>query len=242
MNLILFEEGELAGDRLELRDRRLLHLQRVLHARAGQQLRVGMLDGPLGVADIEAIDNERATLRVRLSGTPPAALPFTVILALPRPKMLRRILRAVAELGVKDLHLVNSAQVDKSYWQSPLLDPSRLREYLISGLEQASDTTLPTVRLHQRFRPFAEDSLPALCAGRRALLAQPGAALPCPADLPGPGLLTIGPERGFIPFERELLAAAGCEPVNLGARTLRVETALQCALGRQLCREQPPVP
>jgi RsmE family RNA methyltransferase len=47
-----------------------------------------------------------------------------------------------------------------------------------------------------------------------------------------PTLLIIGPEGGFIPYEVEKMADSGAEPVALGERILRVETALTAALGR----------
>jgi RsmE family RNA methyltransferase len=212
-------------------------LREILASVPGDRVRVGQLDGRLGSGEILAIDGEEARLQLRLDGEPPPGLPVTVVLALPRPKMLRRILRGCAEVGIKDLHLVHSWHVEKSYWQSPLLAPRALEDCLIAGLEQAMDTILPRVTLHHRFRPFAEDLLPALCHGREALLATPRAPLPYPAPAPPPALLVIGPERGFTAFEEELIVAAGARPVHLGRRVLRVETALHCALGRHLGSE-----
>jgi len=135
-------------------------------------------------------------------------------------------------VGVADIHLINSYRVEKSYWQSPLLAPDALRACLVQGLAQARDTLLPRVTCHRRFRPFVEDSLPPMVAGRRALLAHPGAYPPCPAGVDAEMLVVIGPEGGFIPYEVEKLQAAGCEVVSLGPRILRVETAVPALLGR----------
>jgi RsmE family RNA methyltransferase len=154
------------------------------------------------------------------------------VLALPRPKMLRRILRNVAEFGVAELHLINSFRVEKSYWQSPVLAEHSIREYLLQGLEQCRDTRLPVVHCHQGFKPFVEDFLPGLIAGRRALLAHPGEHPPCPRDVAGDILLVIGPEGGFIPYEVQKLQDAGCEVISLGPRILRVENAIISVLGR----------
>ncbi len=167
-----------------------------------------------------------------LDTAPPPKLPLRLVLALPRPKMLRRILRTVAELGVAELHLIHSFRVEKSYWQTPALRPETLRGYLLQGLEQSRDTVLPALQCHRRFKPFVEDVLPGLASGRRALLAHPGDYPPCPRGLQQDTLLVIGPEGGFIPYEVEHLAAAGCEAVSLGPRILRVENALSALLGR----------
>ena len=232
---MLFDAAELGADRrLTLRGRRLAHLRQVLKVAAGDQLRVGEIDGDCGVATVEAICDSQAQLSVSLQAPPPEPLPVVVVLALPRPKMLRRVLRGIAEVGIKELHLIHSYRVEKSYWQSPLLNPATLREYLIAGLEQARDTRLPRLLLHRRFRPFAEDRLPGLLEGRTGLLADPAASTPYPARPAPQTLLVIGPEGGFIQFETALFQDVGCKSVSLGPRCLRVETALHCALGRHL--------
>ena len=156
-------------------------------------------------------------------------LPLTLVLALPRPKMLRRILRMIGELGIKELHLINSFKVEKSYWQSPLLNEPALREYFIAGLEQVGDTQLPRCTLHTRFRPFVEDTLPDLLAGRAGVLADPAGTTDWPCGGRQPAVLAIGPEGGFIPFERELLLAQRLSPRSLGSRIYRVETAVPLA-------------
>lgn len=215
-----------------MRDRRLSHLRQVARSTAGDVLRVGEIGGLSGEGRILEIDDERAILAVSLQAAPPPKLPLCLVLALPRPKMLRRILRSVAEFGVPELHLINSYRVEKSYWHSPLLAPQSLREYLLQGLEQSRDTVLPTVHQHPRFKPFVEDTLPPMAAGKLALLAHPGEYPRCPRGAETDVLLVIGPEGGFIPYEVEMLQGAGCEAVSLGARILRVENAVTSLLGR----------
>ena len=233
MNLLLFTDSDrVAPDRIALQGRRLQHLLHVHRAAVGDTLRVGELGGCIGTGEIVQIDATGAVLAIALEQPPPAKLPLRLVLALPRPKALRRILRSIAELGVAELHLINSFRVEKSYWQSPVLQDDAIRDCLLQGLEQARDTQLPLVRCHRRFRPFVEDVLPALLAGHCALLAHPGAHPPCPRDVAGKILLVIGPEGGFIPYEVERLHAAGCATVSLGTRILRVENALSSAVGR----------
>lgn len=233
MNLLLFEDQELdAQGRLRVTGARLQHLREVHGKEAGQRVRVGLVNGAIGEADILAIDAGQALLLPALTSAPPPKLPLILVLALPRPKMLRRILRTVAEMGVPELHLLHSYRVEKSYWQTPALAAAAVRGYLLEGLGQARDTVLPQVHLQRRFKPFVEDQLPALADGRRALLAHPGPHPPCPRGADGPVLAVIGPEGGFIPYEVEKLAGAGCATVSLGPRILRVETAVTALLGR----------
>jgi RsmE family RNA methyltransferase len=233
LNLLLFSAADrLAPDRIALRGRRLQHLRQVQRAAVGDTLRVGEVDGLMGEGTILTIDDERAVLTITVDRPPPDKLPLCLLLALPRPKVLGRILRSVAEFGVAELHLFNSYRVEKSYWQSPALKHTAIQESLLQGLEQSRDTRLPLVQCHQRFKPFVEDTLPAMVAGRHALLAHPGEYPPCPRGIEGQILLVIGPEGGFIPYEVQKLCAAGCEPMSLGPRILRVENALSSILGR----------
>lgn len=235
MNLLLFSAGECDTEgRLRLSGRRAQHVCQVLKAKPGDRLVVGQIDGLMGHAQVVAIEQQRVQLSVTLDQHPPAKLPVSLVVALPRPKMLRRILRAAAEFGVGEVHLINSYRVEKSYWQTPVLAPDTIRDYLLQGLEQARDTMLPGVHMHKRFKPFVEDDLPALMAGREALLAHPGDAPVAPAGTNGERLLVIGPEGGFIPYEVDKLLAAGCRQVSLGGRILRVENAVVALLGRAL--------
>jgi len=233
VNLLLFTRDDRVDEQhIRVCDRRLLHLLQVNRAVVGDSLRVGEIDGQVGTAQVVEIDNTQALLAFTLDSAPPEKLPLSLILALPRPKMLRRILRGAAEFGVAELHLLHSYRVEKSYWQTPVLQQTTVREYLLQGLEQSRDTVLPTVHCHRRFKPFVEDVLPGMIEQRLALLAHPGDYPPCPRGITENTLLVVGPEGGFIPYEVEKLEAAGCQTVSLGPRILRVENAVTSLLGR----------
>ena len=159
---------------------------------------------------------------------PPAPLPVTLILALPRPKVARRLSVDLAAVGIKRIHLIGTRMVEKSYWSSPSLSDSAINEQLILGLEQAGDTV---VECHRLFKPFVEDRLPRLVAGRRRLVAHPGPVADCPRAVAGEIALAVGPERRFTDYEIDRLSQAGFEQVSLGSRTLRVESAVAMLLG-----------
>jgi RsmE family RNA methyltransferase len=146
--------------------------------------------------------------------------------------MLRRVLRTCAEFGVADVHLIHSRRVEKSFWQSPLLTPAKLREALQAGLERSGDTVLPQVTLHHRFRPFVEDQLQTLADGRSIYIAHPGDYPQLGHDSQGEAVVMIGPEGGFIPFEIDLAGAQGVAPRAMGSRILSVDTAVTAALAR----------
>jgi RsmE family RNA methyltransferase len=233
VNLLLLDDGDfIADDRVLLTGRRLKHLQEVHRATVGDSLRVGRLNGLMGSGQLLRLDAEQAELSIQLGQPAPEKLPITLLLALPRPKMLRRVLQTVSSMGVPKLILLNSYRVEKSFWQTPFLEPAAIREQLILGLEQARDTQLPEVIIEKRFKPFVEDQLPAITAGTLGLNGHPGDFPACPRAVEQPVTLAIGPEGGWIPYEVEKLQHAGLQPVQLGERILRVETAVTALLAR----------
>lgn len=233
MNLLLLEAADfVAADRVILRDRRFKHIQDVHRAEAGEHLRVGLLGGEMGQGRLLRLEAGEAELEIALNQPPPAKLPITLLLALPRPKMLRRVLQTVACMGVPRLVLLNSYRVEKSFWQTPFLETAAIREQLLLGLEQARDTVLPEVSIEKRFKPFVEDRLPQLAAGTRGLVGHPGNYPACPREVSDSVTLAIGPEGGWIPYEVDKLTEAGLQPVQLGERILRVETAVSALLAR----------
>lgn len=233
MNLLLLEDADfIASDRVVLRDRRLKHMQEVHRSEVGDSLRVGRVGGLLGNAGLLRLEPREAELSVVFDREPPAKLPLTLILALPRPKMLRRVFQTVATMGVPKVILVNSYRVEKSFWQTPFLEPAAIREQLILGLEQARDSVLPEIVIEKRFKPFVEDRLPAIVDGTLGLVGHPGDFPACPRAVEQPVTLAIGPEGGWIPYEIDLLRASGMNPVQLGERILRVETAVTALLAR----------
>jgi RsmE family RNA methyltransferase len=233
VNLLLLEEADfISADRVVLRDRRLKHMQEVHRSEVGDSLRVGRVGGLLGSAELLRLEPREAELSVAFDREPPAKLPLTLVLALPRPKMLRRVFQTIATMGVPKVILVNSYRVEKSFWQTPFLEPASIREQLILGLEQARDSVLPEIVIEKRFKPFVEDRLPAITDGTLALVGHPGDFPACPRAVEQPVTLAIGPEGGWIPYEIELLRASGLNPVQLGERILRVETAVTALLAR----------
>jgi RsmE family RNA methyltransferase len=232
VNLILLEPAEFRDpEHVRLEGRRAEHVRDVLRASVGETLRVGVVDGACGSATIVELLPSHVELRVVLSEPPPAASPLELVLALPRPPALRRVLRSAAAFGVKRIALVHTARVEKSFWQSSLLRPDELGAQLRLGLEQGRDTRLPHVTLHRRFRVFVEE-LPAWLARAPGLAAHPGAKQPCPHALAGPATVIVGPEGGFLDREIEGLVQAGARLVGLGERPLPVDTAVIALLAR----------
>lgn len=230
MNLVLLEHHELdRSGQATLADSRAAHLLGVLRVTAGSAVRVGVVNGPQGIAHVTAVDPPRVTLHCSLDDTPPPVPPVDILLALPRPKVLRRLWAQLAALGVGRIILTNAARVERNYFDAHVLDPACYRPLLIEGLQQARDTRLPEVIVRRQFRPLVEDELALLCRNATCIVAEPGAHTPIAAAVQGAefqrAVLAIGPEGGWNAFELSLLERHGFRRVGMGPRTLRVDTA-----------------
>jgi RsmE family RNA methyltransferase len=233
MNLLLLDASDVREDgTAELQGRAARHVHEVLRAKAGDVLRVGKLGGAMGSAEVLRCEPAAVLLRVTFESPPPPRPGVDVLLAVPRPKVLRRLLASAAALGVDRLVLLNAARVEKSYFSSPVLTSVRTARALTDGLEQAQDTQAPVVHIAERFRPFVEDALDGFLGPSTRLLLDPSEEA-CTPEVPPQSrvALAIGPEGGWVPFERELLKVQGFVPVSFGPRTLRVEAVLPYALG-----------
>ncbi|MDK9707306.1 MAG: 16S rRNA (uracil(1498)-N(3))-methyltransferase [Desulforhopalus sp.] len=233
MNIILAEAAEVEGDLLTLADGRAEHIVKVLRSEVGDRLRVGVINGLKGYGTLLALEKKfpfQATLRLELNEPPGQLPPLDLILALPRPIMLKRVLSQVTALGVGSIHLVNANRVEKSFWEAGLLAPEEYRPHLLHGLEQAVDTRLPEIRLHPKFKPFIEDFCPALTGnyGDR-LVADPGGEhrlVDMAGRHSGRVLLAVGPEGGWVDFEIGKFREQGFSCCTLGERILKVDTAI----------------
>lgn len=235
MNCILLFDSDFVNDEktvARLHDRRKAHVESVFRAVVGQELKIGLVNGPMGTGKVSRIDREVLELETTLFQSPPAALPLTLIMALCRPKSLKKAIEVATSLGVKKIFIIESWRVEKSYWSSPVLCPEQLLEHVYLGLEQAKDTMVPHIEFRHRFKPFVEDEIPSIIKGTRAFVAHPYDAMQCPYQVPVPVTLAIGPEGGFIPYEVQLLKKQGFDPISLGERIIRVEYAIPTLIGR----------
>ena len=239
MNLLLVDPAELTCDATcTLRDRRAQHLRTVLGAAVGSQVRAGVIGGGIGRAELLADDGTAITLRLRLTDPAPAPLPIELVLAIPRPKVLTRVIEAAAAFGVARIELTNAWRVDKSYLHSPRLAPDALALAARLGAEQGATTHLPEIAVYHRLMALLDARWPGPPAVK--LVAHPGAPPIETAVMgpPAPLALAIGPEGGWIAREVDTFIARGFSPVSLGAQILRVETAVAAALGQLLVLER----
>lgn len=232
VNLILLKPEELdPHGRATLSDDRARHIRHVLGAEKGKTLVVGVLNGPRGRGTVVSVQREEVVLACAFDPSRPPAPRIDLLLAMPRPKVMKRLWAQLAALGVGRIYVTNAWKVEKCYFDTHVLDPAFYTPLLIEGLQQVGDTALPRVSVHRRFRPWVEDELAAFDPGVRRLVLDPAAA----TCLAGTGqaerlLLAIGPEGGWTPYELDLLHAHGFLSAALGNRVLRSDTACVAAL------------
>jgi 16S rRNA (uracil1498-N3)-methyltransferase len=237
VNLVILEPGEVShSGEVTLCDGRAEHLLRVLRVAPAQEVRVGLLDGPRGVGTVQFLAERAVGLRCAFEPHVPPRPGVDLLLAMPRPKVLRRLWAQLAALGVGRIILTNAERVERDYFDTHTLSPGCYRPLLIEGLQQAQDTRLPEVSIHRRFRVLVEDELDALCPAGLRLVADPSASEP-PGEIAALApaqriLLAVGPEGGWNAFELQLLGSHGFHAVGMGRRTLRTDTACIALLSR----------
>lgn len=238
MNLLLLEPEELLpGSEVRLANHRARHLRQVLGVAPGATVRAGVVGGARGKAHVLALEGDAVRLRLELDEppTPEPSPRLELLLALPRPKVLRRLVYSLAALGVSRLDLCAAWRVEKSYFQSPFLEPAALRAQLVRGAELACVTRLPEVAVHPLLVPYLH-ALATVAERERRVLAHPGAPTELAALTPLAGArcvrAAIGPEGGWIAAELASLEAAGFTPVSLGPRVLSSELALPYLVGQ----------
>jgi len=233
MNLLLLDPADFQGDgRVVVSGRRAAHVASVVRPAAGDKLLIGVVDGRKGVGVVLACGPNELVLEPRLDPELEPVPPIDLLLALPRPKALRRLLTDIACLGVGTLHLTNAWRVERAYFASPALAPEAVDADLRRGLEQARATHRPRVVVHHRLMAFLDDTLPDLAPGAR-LLAHPQASRGLAAgDVAGERvLIAIGPEGGWIEREVATFLERGFTAFTLGPRVLRTEAAVPAIFG-----------
>ena len=231
MNRILFESSEIADGVATCSDARAEHILSVLHGEVGQTLKTGELDGKVGTGEIVSIDG--STVAVRVSHTEESLRPwFDLVLAPPRPRVMKRLLPQLASLGVGTIVLVGAKKVEKDFWGATLLKEENFRPLFVDGLMQAGTSVMPRLETRRNFRRFIADELDTLFPTANRIVGHPSGAFDSSPCREGRLLLAVGPEGGWTDEEVELLEARGFSRYSLGSRILRTDTALVALVAR----------
>jgi len=213
------------------------HIYKILKLSPGDSLRAGVINGQIGTATINSITKKETTFSITTNTPPPTPSPIKLVLAVPRPIMLKRVIAQATSLGIKKIYLVNANRVEKSFFNASIFKEGNLQPHLVSGLEQSIDTILPEISVHHRFKPFIQDILPPqIEAIENRLIAHPEGAYQLKEFCPHPSspqtVLAIGPEGGWVDFEIRQFQDQGFSCFTIGQRILRVDTAVPAILAQ----------
>jgi len=248
MNSLLVFPEEIKDKLASIRGEHLNYVRELHELEVGMNIQVGIVGGNKGRGVVISIDNSEITIELSCQSPPLAREAINLIVAVPRPQTQKKVLQLAATFGIESLHFVRSQNTEKSYLSSHSLEPKNQLWELLRGLEQTGDTILPNVVIHDRFRPFMEDTLlktQEINQSKKFLLetiafeANANFAKIDSIDPSAKVTMAIGPEAGWNDFERELFIKSGFEPISLGKRIYRCETAVSVSLAQiQLLRER----
>ena len=229
MNRILFKEQ---SNRylLDPRDPRFEHVRGVLRMGIGDRFDVGIINGPVGKAEISSLDREELEISVEWGSRPPLPPPVILMVGMCRPATARKILLTAPTLGVLELIFMDTDRSDPAYRKASLWKDNEWQSRLIEGTEQAFDTYVPPLHLENSL----EEAILRLPEGslKLALDVYEGAGRLSAVELSfqDPVYLAVGPERGWSNKDRNLLRDKGFRLVSLNERVLKVETAVTVGL------------
>lgn len=233
--ILLFPEDESAVNEVTLEatpnDHRATHIFEILKGKPNQQIKVGFLNKGQGLATILSCDKKKTILKVGpLSPSKKSPLSeVTLLIALPRPQTLKKVLETAATFGVGELIFIKTERVEKSFFQSTLLKNESYLEHIYLGLQQGGYTIAPKISFFQDQKYWNQ-----IASHPHKWIAHPSDAettfLKTSVDFPL--LLAVGPEGGWLDDEISLFAGNGFRKISLGHTIHRVENAVCAALAQ----------
>lgn len=240
MNLILvFPDDFVSESVVRLTDYRATHIREVHRAPVGKTLRVGLAGGAIGEGKVTRVDDEGVEIETRIPEGRPETPSLSLILALPRPQTLKKVLEGIGAVGVRELILINTERVQKSFFSSRLLKDNSTMRHLRLGMEQGGNTYVAGVSVHPSFKEFFEKAGDLLPADSIRLMTHPvtdRTLWDTPLARPHPRqkrvICAVGPEGGWLEPEVAEFRGRGFEVVSLGRTVHRVENAVMALLAQ----------
>ena len=247
MNICLFSNEEI-NKSLSIKDERGEHIVKILHKKAGDTFTAGIIGGQSGTATINSITDSDISFTFEPIGDGKPLTNLKMIIGFPRPIQLKRLLRDIAALGVKEVHLTGTELGEKSYMQSNLVERGTAYNMLLDGTVQAGSTHVPELFLHKTLKECLEvcessvaeeyshhtlrlalDNVNPKCALNQAIEDIPCMKCDHPCGEGKTVFAAIGSERGWTNKEREMLEEYGYIRCGMGNRIMRTETAATVA-------------
>jgi len=227
----LFFVPKVRNGKADLEGEDARHLRRVLRAQPGQKYELSDNE-QLYLAEIDTIGKDVVSFHI-IETLQPAQPPLrlTLLTALIKFDRLEWILEKATELGVETIIPFESARSEAGLERAAVKRLERWRRIVLESSQQCRRVTMPEISeptgfeealnveaTHRFFLDEHSDTPPIL------------SALPATRTAGDTVALLLGPEGGWIDYERSAAAAAGWKPVSLGPQILRAETAAIAAL------------
>jgi len=206
------------------------HALTVLRLQLGDPLR--LFNGAGGEYSASLVAANKREARARLiefhAAERESPLAITLALGISAGERMDYSLQKATELGVSAIvPLATERSVVKLAGERADKRLQHWQHVVIAACEQCGRNRVPAVAPVQKLFAY----LAALERNQRLLLLSPDAATPLKRVLPATSVvLLIGAEGGLAPSEYQAAVASGFEPVSLGPRVLRTETAPVAAL------------
>jgi 16S rRNA (uracil1498-N3)-methyltransferase len=207
------------------------HLRSVLRLAPGAPVVLFDGHGRACQAVLTSLARQKATAALQTpleaeSGEP--ALRLVLGIAPLKGDALSWVVEKATELGVSEIWLIEAQRADQS--ARTALSPhrlERLQRIAVSAAEQCERSRVPEINSPATLATALERTVQGprlICAERSS---QPWPSPPTAVD---ETLLLVGPHGGWTSEEVDLAVASGCQPISLGPRILRAETAALAAL------------
>jgi 16S rRNA (uracil1498-N3)-methyltransferase len=222
------------------------HLARVLRAQPGQIYDI-VANGFLHRAEITAVNEARVDFTLHEELESGAALPLHLLLAIFKFDHMEWAIEKATELGVARITPILARRTEKHLAQAALKRAERWRRIALEASKQSRRTDIPEIidptqlksALEQEKSPTrillseTEQQTTLIAAVESSIVSQESG---CPTSGPSDvgsritHALAIGPEGGWTPEEMTLFTQHQWQPVTLGPRILRAETAAIAAI------------
>ena len=218
------------GAQIVLPEAAARHAVTVLRLQVGDTL--NLFDGSGGEYSARLVAVSKRETRVRLNGFAAtereSPLDITLALGISAGERMDYSLQKATELGASAIQpLATERSVVKLAGERADKRLQHWQHVVIAACEQCGRNRVPAVAPVQKLFAY----LAAVDHNKRLLLLSPDATTPLKSMRPSAGVvLMVGAEGGLAPAEYQAAVASGFEPVSLGPRILRTETAPVAAL------------
>ncbi len=206
------------------------HLARVLRATPGQIYDI-VANGFLHRAEITSVTEDQVLFTLHEELETDAALPLHLLLAVFKFDHMEWAIEKATELGIAKITPILARRTEKHLAQSALKRSERWRRIALEASKQSRRTTIPEITNPTPLKSALEQEN---TTPTRILLSETEQATTLTAALSAAQssdtVIAIGPEGGWTPEEISLFTQHQWQPVTLGPRILRAETAAIAAI------------